>query len=118
MTTPTNNTRSDLEKNAKPISERCIEKVQRLINNARETKIAEAIDRVILIGRGSHIPAIDRIIQNLLELNVEHNNNPDLAISFGTALYTQHPDKQTKPEHRDECESSERPWWNDSRIST
>ena len=72
-----------------PIIKKCMEPLQRVMNNAKNTDIKD-IEDIVLVGGSSRIPIIQEEIAKFFGKKVSElqcDVNPDLAIARGATLY-------------------------------
>ncbi|MFH1073283.1 MAG: molecular chaperone DnaK [Nanoarchaeota archaeon] len=77
-------TRAKLEQMIEPILKRLEEPTKLALKDAKMT--AKDIDRVILVGGSTRIPAVQELIKRLLEKEGDKSVNPDEAVALGAAI--------------------------------
>jgi len=77
-------TRAKLEELIQPILARIRPPVEQALKDAGLTK--DQIDEVILVGGATRVPAVQRIVQELLGKEPNKSVNPDEAVALGAAI--------------------------------
>jgi molecular chaperone DnaK len=78
-------TRAKFEESIEELVQQTIEPVKRSLKDAQLTP--EQIDRVILVGGSSRIPAVQQAIQKLFDSSqLDRSVNPDEAVALGAAI--------------------------------
>jgi len=79
-----NLTRAKFEELTADLLRRVREPVQRALDDAKLT--ASGIDEVILVGGSTRIPAVKRIVQDIIGKTPNESVNPDEAVALGAAV--------------------------------
>ncbi|MFC5850092.1 molecular chaperone DnaK [Deinococcus petrolearius] len=77
-------TRAKFEELTADLLRRVREPVQRALDDAKLT--ASGIDEVILVGGSTRIPAVKRIVQDIIGKTPNESVNPDEAVALGAAV--------------------------------
>jgi molecular chaperone DnaK (HSP70) len=78
-------TRAQFEKLCSDLINRCRVSVENAMRDARTGK--EDIDRILLTGGSTHIPAVQELVQRLLGKTSKQTVNPDEVVAVGASLY-------------------------------
>ena len=77
--------RAKFEELARELIQKTLEPVQQALKDAELTP--EEIDRVILVGGSTRIPAVQQAIQTLFkQIQIDRSVNPDEAVALGAAI--------------------------------
>jgi len=79
-------TREKFDEITKPLLERTIMLLQRVLETARQ-KGCPTIDRVLLVGGSTRMPMVVRMLENIAGKAPERSISPDEAVAHGAALY-------------------------------
>jgi len=79
-------TRNEFEEITHSLLQQTIDLTTKVIDRAREKDI-ERIDRILLVGGSSKMPAVTKCLQETFQLPVDLHRDPDLVVAKGAALY-------------------------------
>lgn len=77
-------TRAEFEKMLEPVIEKLKGPTERAISDAKIS--AEGIDKVILVGGSTRIPAVQRLVKGITGKDGDKSVNPDEAVALGAAI--------------------------------
>ena len=76
--------RSDFEQQCNDLFERCVDKINQVIEQAKLKK--EDINDIVLSGGSSRIPKIQEMIKNYFQKDIKKIIDPDEAIAYGATI--------------------------------
>lgn len=79
-------TRAEFEEMTQGLLQQTIDLTAKVIARAKE-KGVERIDRILLVGGSSRMPAVSRCLDETFGLPVDLHKDPDLIVAKGAALY-------------------------------
>ena len=77
-------TRAKLESLVQPIIDRCSKSVEQAIEDAKMTR--EEIDRVILVGGPTRMPAVQKFVESVIGKKAERGIDPMECVAMGAAV--------------------------------
>ena len=77
-------TRAKLESLVQPIIDRCSKSLEQAIEDAKMTK--EQIDKVILVGGPTRMPAVQKFVESVIGKSVERGIDPMECVAMGAAV--------------------------------